>query len=222
MSLSKKRKTFNNGRQAKKRRTTKRTFTKLTLGELKFFDLDINDTDVAAGGTIAQVSCNVIAQGTTESTRIGRKLIIHSIGWRFNISLPAIDQGVAGSDMVRVILYLDKQCNGATATVTGILETSDFQSFNNLANKSRFITLMDKQYTVKHHGGAYDGTGTDWAADEINATFFKKVQIPIEYDNSFATGVITTIRTNNIGVLLVGRAGIAGFSSKMRLRFSDG
>ncbi len=203
------------------------TFTKYSKGrkangELKFHDLDVNDAVVAAGGNIAEDSCLTIAQGTTESSRIGRKVIVKSINWRFSIDLPSASSAGSTTEVVRVILYLDKQTNGATATVLGILETSDFQSFNNLANTSRFTTLMDRTYdlvipTIADLAGPTTNTGEFILSD----TLFKKVNIPIEYDNSFATGVITTMRSNNIGVLLLSKAGIAGFESKMRLRFSD-
>ncbi len=209
---------------AERRRSRRRTRprgTKLSVGELKFHDLDIDDATVATGGNIAEDSCNVIAQGTTESTRLGRKLTIKNIGWRFRVSLPATSTPGDTSDEIRVILYLDKQANGATATVTGILESSDYQSFNNLANKSRFRILMDRTYSVVSKSGSFDGTNDQFGEDTIDDKFFKRCNIPIEYDNSFSTGVITTIRSNNIGVLLLSFSGLGAFSSKMRLRFSD-
>ncbi len=190
--------------------------------ELKFHDLDIDDAVVAAAGSIAEDSCVTIAQDTTESTRVGRKCTIRSINWRFAVSLPATAAaGTGGTDEVRVILYLDKQCNGATAAVTDVLESADFQSFNNLANKSRFRVLMDRAYVMKPPAAAGDGTTNDFNADLMTDAFFKKVAIPIEYDNTATTGAITTVRSNNIGVITISRGGLAGFESKMRLRFSD-
>ncbi len=189
--------------------------------ELKFHDLDVIDATVAAGGTIIQASCNLIAQGITESTRIGRKCTIRSINWRFNISTVESD-GAAdplNSDTVRVLLYLDKQANGAAAAVTDILESADFQSFNNLANKSRFRTLMDRTYTLNVEAGGGNGTNSDWAATRMDDTLFKKVNIPIEF--TAGTGAITEITSNNIGVLLLGVSATTTFDSKMRLRFSD-
>ncbi len=189
--------------------------------EKKFHDLDIVDATIAAGGTIAQPSCNLIPQGVTEVTRVGRKATIKSINWRFNISTVEQD-GVANpldSDTVRVILYLDKQANGAAAAVTDILETDDFQSFNNLANKSRFRTLMDRTYTINVEAGGGDGVASDWASTRVDDTFFKKVNIPIEFDST--TGALTEIRSNNIGVLLLGVSATTVFDSKMRLRFTD-
>ncbi len=190
--------------------------------ELKFHDLDIDDATVAAGGTIqTSGTVCVIPQGVTEKQRVGRKCVVRSINWRFQLTTVEQD-GVAdplNSDTVRVILYLDKQCNGAAAGVTDILEADDYQSFNNLANKTRFRTLMDRTYTLNVKAGGGNGTASDWAATVINDTFFKKVNIPIEYDST--TGAITEIKSNNIGVLLLGLQATTSFDSKMRLRFSD-
>ncbi len=189
--------------------------------EFKFHDLDIDDAVIAVGGTIAQASCNLIAQGVTESERIGRKCTIKQINWRFQILLPN-SANIAGgtNETVRVILYLDKQANGAAATVTGILESVDFQSFNNLSNKSRFRTLMDRVYNMNAQAGAGDGAANDTAGVQKNDSFYKKVNIPIEFDA--VAGALTEIRSNNIGVLLLSKIGICLFESKMRLRYADG
>lgn len=187
--------------------------------ELKFHDLDVNDATVAAGATIAEDSVLAIAQGVGESERIGRKMMVRSIGWRFNVKMPSSSNQNSTGDIVRVILYQDKQTNGAAAVATDILESADYQSFNNLANKSRFLTLMDRTYVSNAAAGSGRGT-TDTLAfgkSYVQDTFFKSVSIPVEYDST--TGAITEMRSNNIGVLLLSKEGIAGFDSKMRIRF---
>ncbi len=194
--------------------------------ELKFHDLDIDDAIVASTGTInpASASCVIIQQGTTESTRLGRKITIKSINWRWTITLPEFDaQDTPGpDDVLRVILFQDKQTNGATATVTGILESADFQSFNNLANKSRFRTLMDRTYALNYQSLASDGAAVvSGAALTIQDSFFKKCNIAIEYDNTATDGSLATQRSNNIAVLLISSSNVSRFASKMRLRFSD-
>lgn len=190
--------------------------------ELKFHDLDVDDAVVATGGTIAEDSCVTIAQGLTESDRIGRKCTIKHIGWRFAVSIPATATGgSSGTDVVCVMLYQDKQTNGGAATVAGILESADFQSFNQLANKGRFRVLMDREYVVEPPSAAGNGTANDFNEGIVTDTFFKAVNMPIEYDNSATDGSIGTVRTNNIGVLTISRSGLALFESKMRLRFSD-
>ncbi len=188
-------------------------------GELKFHDLDIDDAVIATGATLAQDSCNKIPQGVTEVQRIGRKCRLKTINWRFSIELANTANMTDSKDVVRIILYLDKQANGATATTAQILESDDYQSFNNLANKSRFRTLMDRTYAMEATAGAGDGTTNDLAGNIIQDSFFKKINVPIEFDST--TGAITEIKSNNIGVMTLSKAGICTFLSKMRVRFSD-
>lgn len=188
-------------------------------GELKFHDVTVDDPSISSAGTI-QTLLNGIAQGTTESTRIGRKCTIRSINWRWMLIKAAASSKSASSDTVRVILYLDKQANGATAGVTDILETDQFLSFNNLANKSRFRTLMDRTYSMNSTAGGGDGTTEDYTEFQLNDSFYKKVNIPIEFSGT--AGTIGEIRSNNIGCLILSETGaICALVSRMRLRFSD-
>ncbi len=192
--------------------------TRPSVIELKFFDLDLDDALVASAGGITD-SINKIPQGVTEITRVGRKCTIRQINWRFDLQLPTQTAASAGSDTIRVLMYLDKQANGATASITDILETADFQSFNNLSNKNRFRTLMDRTYAINAEAGGGDGTTEDYAATTITDSFYKKVNLPIEFNST--AGAITEISSNNIGVLLISRSGLVNFTSKIRLRFSD-
>ncbi len=187
-------------------------------GELKFHDVDIDLSPIPAAGSVNDSQVK-IPQGTTEKTRIGRKATVRSINWRFQIRLLAA-ANATGGDVVRVIMYVDKQCNGATANVTDILESADYQSFNNLGNKNRFRTLMDRTYDLNPMSAAGDGTANDALPFAINDTFFKKVNLPIEWNST--AGAITEIQSNNIGILLISRANtLSDFESKVRIRFSD-
>ncbi len=191
-------------------------------GELKFHDVDLDDAIVATGGTITP-SINLIAQGVTESTRVGRKCVLRKVQWRYDIDLPAeSDQGDVGQgDIVRVIMYIDKQANGATAAVTDILESADYQAFRNLTNTGRFRILMDKTHSINRRVAATDGANTSTSPEVVTGTFtlFKTINLALEF--SAGTGAITEIRSNNLGVLLISREGQVGFESKIRLRFSD-
>ncbi len=189
-------------------------------GELKFHDVDLDDAVVAASAITATI--NIIPQGVTESQRVGRKCTIRRIQWRYEISLPEQDAVAdpASGDTVRVILYKDKQANGATANATDILEAAVFQSFRNLANSGRFDILMDKLHNINYRGLASDGAGVVSQAKVVqNYIFYKACSIPIEFDAT--TGALTEVRSNNIGVLLMSGQGVAGFESGFRLRFSD-
>ncbi len=190
-----------------------------TPSELKFHDVDLDDATIASGANVT-ASINLIAQGVGESQRIGRKCTIKFISWRFTMTMPT-RTAASISDTVRVLLYLDKQANGATAANTDVLESADYQSFNNLSNKGRFRTLMDRTYDINGNAGSGRGT-TDtlsYGSKITNDSFYKKVNIPIEF--TAGSGAITEITSNNIGVILMSEQGLASFESKFRLRFSD-
>lgn len=200
----------------------------LSSGEMKFIDFDIDVNPVTSAGSIPNNgSLVLIAQGATESTRIGRKSVIRNILWRYSIVLPGtagVNAMVNDSDTLRIILYLDKQCNGVTATAggnDGILNEALIHSFNNLVNKGRFTILMDRTTSINHLTGGSDGATGDTSEVVIDGTFFKKCNIPIEYDNSDTDGSISTIKSNNIGVLLFSRRQLVRIESIMRMRFTD-
>lgn len=206
------------GLRARRRRGRRAT----AAGELKFFDLDVDLASILVTGTIAQASCNLIAQGADESERIGRKCTVRSILWRYSLTNDAVSNssGAQSDAIVRVILYQDKQTNGATATVTGILESDNYQSFRNLTTTGRFKILLDRTHNVKHGSSAGDGAVNDYGAAKQQYRFYKDCEIPLEF--SAGVGAITELTTNNIGVLLIAEATQnVTFDSKMRIRFSD-
>jgi hypothetical protein len=188
--------------------------------ELKFLDVNIASATVAAAGSIVNSgTLLVVAQGTGESGRVGRKITIRKASMRAIVALPATSLPADTGDLVRVILYCDKQCNGATAAVTDILESTDILAFNNLANKGRFRTLLDKTVALNSQGGSWDGTNDQYASYRTSWSKYLDLNIPIEYDNT--TGVISEIRSNNIGCLVISHAGRATIELQFRFRYSD-
>lgn len=191
--------------------------------ELKFFDGEINDVVVdSAQINVAKDSLNKIPQNTTEQGRIGRKCTIKNIFWRYRIYLAQQDAGATPPqiDTIRIIMYHDKQANGATAAGLDILETNSVHAFRNLANIGRFTVLFDKVHVMNYNSLASDGAGVVSAGGiRQEHTMFKKCSIPIEFDNT--AGAMVEIKSNNIGVILLSAAGAVGFTSNYRLRFSD-
>lgn len=183
--------------------------------EMKFHDVAVNGA-IATGGLIVP-SLNLIAQGTTESKRIGRKCVIRKIGWKWMVlNAHTVSRH---DDTIRLIVYLDKQTNGAAAGVTDILETANYQSFRNLANSQRFKILLDDTFDSHTMAGAYTGTTDTFPNVQISGDFYKDCNIPIEFNNT--TGEITEIRSNNLGILLISRIGNCSLDSQVRIRFSD-
>ncbi len=187
--------------------------------ELKFFDDTVDDVLVSTGGTIISPSSNTIQQGTGEKERIGRKCIIRQIDWKIRIGLVTTTNPTFSHDLVRLILYVDKQCNGAAATVLDILETASVLSFRNLANTNRFQVLFDRSYSINATAGGGSGAG-DWESGgvEKRTKYHKNCFIPIEFSGT--TGAITEIQSNNIGILSISAVGGAFAFTRLRLRFT--
>lgn len=188
---------------------------KATGVEKKFYDINLDDAVVAtAGGTL---SLPLIAQGTGEENRIGRKCTLTDIGFRYAVTLPSTTNVNNTSDILRVMIVQDKQCNGVLASVSDIIYP-DYKSFNELSNKSRFRTLYDQYHELNA-----DMAGGDTTNDSSVVTQFysvhKKVNIPLEYSST--TGAITEIRSNNIVVLYISKNGLVGVDAVARLRFTD-
>lgn len=184
--------------------------------ELKFHDVDFSNSVVSAIGKIEQLL--EIKQGTTESERIGRKCTIKTIGLRVIAKLPPVTVQANSSDTLRFMLILDKQTNGAPATPSEVLQTADILEYKNVANSTRFEIIWDKSITINAQAGAGNGT-TDNDTFEMQQWlyYFKKVHIPIEYNNTL--GAITEIRSNNLFLLQFSEKGLIQTRTKARIRF---
>lgn len=191
-----------------------------SLGELKFHDVALNDVVVASTGAVT-ATINIIPQGVTEKQRVGRKCTIKAVHWKYTVTLPTTAGAtVTNGDVLRMILYQDKQANGETAVNSDILEdATDNLSFYNLANESRFVILLDKTVSINPMAAAGDGAANDTPQVTKSLEFNKRCSIPLEFDA--ATGAITEIRSNNLGVLLISQNAVCGFTSNFRLRYAD-
>ena len=190
--------------------------------ELKFFDTGVTDL-VIDGGVNMTDSIVKIPQGTGQSQRIGRRATLKSMWWRFQYHLPSWSASTpTEGDNFRIVVYLDRQANGATATQADLFGTqTEIRGMWNLANKDRFEILWDKIWNLNYSTAVYVPAksqihmgGKFW-----NETFFKKLDVPLEFDG--VNGAMTEIKSNNIGVALVGVNGRAGFRSSIRFRFSE-
>ncbi len=199
-------------------------------GELKFFDIRKAATNLTAAGVILDDSICEVAQGVTESERIGRKMTIRSINFRgeWQNGLGTATGTVDGR--LRIVIVWDKQANGAAFTVANVLENNgaavDINSFRNLSNAGRFVVLMDKTFNANIPGVAQTAAGTFTSyANAHSWTFYKSCNIPIEYDA--AAGAITEMRSNNVGIFALSQTPVnpgaaSTVSYTCRIRFSDG
>lgn len=207
----------------------------LALLEKKFFDEELAETFTSAG-TIAtnsagQATLTAIPTGDGASARSGRRALITSFHVKGYIKLSglypantAVDPDGELSDSIRMIFYVDKQCNGAAATAANLLATAnDHNSFRNLEYNKRFYILLDKTMTISSgnltHNGTYILSGDVYKNFSFNKTF--KKGLPIVFTGT-GTPAMTNIISNNINVLLISEENNQTIvRAQCRARFTD-
>lgn len=184
-------------------------------GETKYFDTGATDTGDATAGNI-NLLCTV-PQDITESSRIGRKINVKSINIRAYFTLDSQSTNPPTGAIVRWMVVLDKQTNGATFAMSDLLSAVVPNGFRNLDNVDRFVVLKDKTITLNCM------TMNSTTSSAINYSrqirFTKKCNIPIEYSGT--TGVIGQIRSNNLYFVYISSDVVSNAIWKGRIRFTD-
>jgi len=187
-------------------------------GELKYFDTALSFTCDATGEVPATGQLALIAQGTTEVTRIGRNATVKSIQLRGTASFAPAAAANAATNAY-IYLVLDTQANGAAAAITDVLTANTMgTALVNLNNSMRFRILKRFKFTMNSAAGATT------AYNNVVKTFdfYKRCDYPIDWNST--TGAITEIRSNNL-FLLAGTDGssddLVTIAGNCRLRFSD-
>lgn len=128
-------------------------------------NVDVTGADVALPQTqtwSAPVLLNLATAGTGPQNRIGRRILMRSVNYRFHLGEAdgASATGGIGATNIRVLVVYDKQTNGGNPAITDVLTADSFQSPNNLANTDRFLIVSDQifqtgdttQATIGKHG----------------------------------------------------------------------
>jgi len=161
---------------------------------------------------------NGLAPGTGASERIGMKVSIRSIEMRYNLEVtPAT--GLEQTN--RVLLVLDRQCNGAApGALTDIITAASCQAPRNLANRKRFKIIMDKSYAMGATAVATGNPTSRWIKKYI------KLGRPIvEEFNTGVAGTVADISSNSLYFVTIGSI-VAGdadsvLNATIRLRYTD-
>lgn len=193
--------------------------------ETKFYDEinDLGNVPISVNGNILSVSLiNGIISGVGESQRVGRKIQVKGIGLTFTMQVGPNVLASLGTEHMRVMLYLDKQCNGTAATVDDILESTDtapiILSYRELENINRFRILHDKTYQLKVTSSVETVNG-GLAEVRVIRKVWVNVNHPIEFTGPGPS--ITAIRSNNFGVLVISDKGAAIIKMSSRVRYTD-
>lgn len=188
--------------------------------ELKFKDTTKAQTALASAGAIFNDTLNGMVEGNTDSTRIGNRITVKSVMLRGTAKMASTAAATDTSQTVRIIVYLDRQANGATAAVGDILASADYRSFNNLDNSDRFRTLAEE--TLDLHLTGATPSGAAYTYGETSKSFFLKAKLNLDFKYKGNAGTVADLSGNNIGVLVISETDAIGTLGYIaRVRYTD-
>lgn len=149
--------------------------------EYKYIDTVTTVSPVANTGTVTYLSG--IAQGVTDITRIGNKILFKDIMWRMQASI----NDTALTSALRIIVFSARQVNGVLPTVAEVLQTVSQLAPLNRDNTKQYVIIKDylwslnfandsetkivKGYHVLNYHANYDGATAAIGDAEENHLF---------------------------------------------------
>ncbi len=204
----------------------KRRYFGIMPGETKFIDHDVDASPTTAGAILGRTNATatagtllVIPAGTSESERVGRKIRLTAFQMRYSIILGNTTTPTSTSSQVRIMVILDKQCNGTAPTVGNVLEFADYQSYRNLSKTTRFNILYDRCHALNSVSGSYDGSNDQFGQVVAKGQCYRKLHAQVQYNAD--TGVLTSMTQTNLCLLLISDNTFCNFKSKIRIRYKD-
>jgi len=154
---------------------------------------------------------NPCIQGSTPSTRNGRRIAMKSLLFKMVIGLAPT---TTGSSPIRVLIVYDRQTNATAASATDVLLTNEITSPMQLNNSRRFSILMDKVVPCIGTGGPQCAVIDKYIPLNLNTEF-----------NTSNAGTVADITTGSI-YAFVWQANTLGVAAPVaqlysRIRFSD-
>lgn len=187
-----------------------------TMQEKKTVDVDTTSKTLENTATVTLL--NGIATGTDFTDRIGRKVVLKSLYFRW--AIVAIDQTVTDNSVRFAIVY-DAQTNGTAPAWLDVFKENSALSQLNLNNRDRFQVLYDKFYQMPYAAN----TATQAVAFGQTVKSGKKFK-PLKHEMVFGgtTAAVASIQTGSIYLLTYGSASAANGSTlafSSRIRFMD-
>ncbi len=198
--------------------------------ENKFYDTKVSGDAIVTTTASAEVDppaddhcLNAIAQGDGESNRDGRQCRLTSVQLKGLLTIDVLsDQAdIPQGNILRVIIYHDKQTNGAQAQSEQVLlDTAgvDLCSLRNPQYNQRFTVWMDRIFDMSPTTAGTDGANTNSIGQPSKYfEFYKKLDLPVNFTST--TSNIANITDNSIHVIAIAQAAGAKISYQARVKF---
>lgn len=178
--------------------------------ELKNIDV-VTSSLIPLAGTGVVTLLNGVAQGTTATTRLGRRIVMRSLLVKFEISMAATS---TGASPIRILIVYDAQTNATAPVATDVLTLDQLNSPMNLSNSRRFKTLCDIEIPCIGTGGPQASLVTRYVKLNMNTEF-----------NTGSAGTVGDIQSGSVYMLTYQDNVIATAApvaiAYTRIRYSD-
>lgn len=169
--------------------------------------------------TTGYVLLNDIAQGFTETTRVGNKITIKSIQWVIHAYVNGACSRVT-TIPIDFKIFIDTQANGANPGATD-LQSANLPTLLNLNNRKRFIVIKHKMITFAPQIG---GAGVAAHPSTMTWKGYKRMNLDVIYKSAGAA--IGDIATNSLFLAWIGLPVDndpvkSGFTYAFRIRYTD-
>jgi len=191
---------------------------------------NVNTLAINSTGLVTPI--NLICVGSGFNNRVGRKIELQSC--YITGMITQTDNANNLMDYGRILLVYDRQTNGATPSVTTILQNYDQQTNAttgvfcgvNPDERERFLVLMDERLALPGYQLGGPTSGTDGLNTTFNIHRFVKLRnLQTHYKADSSPAVIGDIATGALYILTIGAttAGNEGwqFSGTWRIRYKD-
>lgn len=198
--------------------------------EIKAVDFPVANTTFPTAGTIACL--NLIQAGSSYFNRIGRKIELKSFTIRGNIFTNATTTAYT---FARMILFYDRQTNGAFPAVADLIQTTDQTGANtttswsgiNMNYRDRFLILRDMVFSMPSETDTAGSITAEGLADTSRENWVIKAHVKLknlitQYRADSSPAVIGDIATGGLYLLFIGStADKWGVAWEGRLRYGD-
>ncbi len=167
--------------------------------------IDTQLTSSASGTAPGLVQLTNLAQGNTDTTRIGNKIMITGIQFRYLVTDTV-------HNVARVMIIQDKQTNGAIFAATQVLDDISagdaIVSLRNRDEVKRFRVIHDAVHQISLTG-----------QDSRYVSKFVKLKIPVKYDAN--AGTIADIVSNSLALMHVSFLASTAITAFVRVFYTD-
>lgn len=171
--------------------------------ESKYLDTLFTSADISNSWS-TPACLNLVGIGDLPTERVGKKYHIHSLQLHGRVTTAGEDDLASPyiPPIVRIIIFQDRQTNGALATGLQVMDTDVVESLRNAEYETRFKCLFDQKFVLDGSIVSTDGANT-CAQRTIPQVFdfYKKLSIDVSTIDGDAD--IAAIVDNSIHVITI-------------------